>query len=303
MTMNCEQWQALLDAQLDGTLPGALRRRADAHRDGCADCAALHAAALELRALREAAPNPALTDAILALTSGPVCERVESLLPERVDGALLADDAALVDAHLEHCASCAALDASLRWLAGALPALAPPAPDATFTAALLAALDDAPRRHPLVDVAARWRRLWQRPRFALEMAYAVTLLALSLTSLPFSPFRQAPGRALSLLKGHEAGLASALPAPIDLSSMTASVSQRGESAREWSGRRLERGRQHVDRGMAAVKACARDLWGDLKTFVQDLRRGDLAAASARLSVLAGDLKRLHYASRHNDDNA
>ena len=29
----------------------------------------------------------------------------------------------------------------------------------------------------------------------------------------------------------------------------------------------------------------------------------LAAASARLSVLAGDLKRLHYASRHNDDNA
>ncbi|HEU4952444.1 MAG TPA: zf-HC2 domain-containing protein [Holophagaceae bacterium] len=110
--------------------------------------------------------DPELTRSILGRTSGAPCARLRTLACDLVDGALTPDEAALAQAHLDHCTACAILVSALRASADLLPALADLDPGPGFTARVLWATSLLPEPAP-----SGWARLLQRPRIALELAY------------------------------------------------------------------------------------------------------------------------------------
>lgn len=242
--------------------------------------------------------NEELTAAILAATSGSPCARAEALLPCLADGELSDEERALLTAHLAHCAPCRALAQSLAWLEHTLPAMATAEPDPRFTAEVLAAIAqaDASAALPRLDerLADWWRRSWRRPRFALEAAYAATLLIVALTATPVSPLREAPREALALLRGESSSLATALP--LDLTRVTDSLAGAGDAAVDSGARNLRAAKQDLSARLGAWRQrllpALRELWQDLRALLRSLQRRNLAAASSSLSEVLGDLKRI-----------
>lgn len=152
---------------------------------------------------------------VLARTSGSACDRACGLLPELTDGSLELLDRQLVRRHLEHCAGCRALAVTLGWLGGELASLVELDPGPDFTAGVLArtsgrgAAAQARRTAQvaqsgpggLMDRLGQW---WQdrilRPGFALQAAYAATVILVLLTATPISPLRGAPQKALAVVQ-------------------------------------------------------------------------------------------------------
>jgi hypothetical protein len=140
-----------------------------------------------------------LIGAVIRRTSGGACGRAEELLaefgprrsaaptPEDVDSA----DLALLEAHLEHCAACAALARNLAIAAETLPSLAEFEPGPSFTAGVLAATSRAEPATFAERVAAYWHAWLARPRFAYEVAYVATILVLVIVGNPASRLQAA----------------------------------------------------------------------------------------------------------------
>ena len=112
-----------------------------------------------------------LTRSILARTSGSPCQRLQALACAFVDGALEPGQGALVRAHLDHCAGCAALVAALRESSTILATLAGADPGPGFTRRVLAATSLAPPCQDEGSWRSTWARLLHRPRICLEAAY------------------------------------------------------------------------------------------------------------------------------------
>ncbi len=231
---------------------------------------------------------------VLARTSGSACERACGLLPDLTDGSLAAMDRQLVQRHLEHCAPCRAVAVALGWLGPELAARAELDPGPGFTAAVLARTSGrseaahARRRAAVAETGPgglmhRLGRWWQehilRPGFALQTAYAATVVLVLLTALPVSPFRGAPGKALEVVQAGPA----ALPAVAHASRW---LEVRADSTNAVLGRHLDRGGASLaarnDRSAPARTACGRRL----DEAFTDLRGGHAGeAARAILDAL------------------
>ena len=103
--------------------------------------------------------------------------------------------------HLSGCEPCATLSIVLAELATDLPALAEMNPGERFTAEVVART--VPRRRAsrrgetprwVERLVQGWDRMIRRPRFALEGAYAMTLLLLVIVGVPGALVAGAPGR-------------------------------------------------------------------------------------------------------------
>ena len=155
--------------------------------------------------------NEDFVQRVLGATSGSACARAEALLPDLADGRLEGLDRQLVQAHLEHCGRCRDLAVTLTWVAPLLPELAEVDPGPDFLAGVLARTSRAPAEAALDEarpgVFGRllrrghhwWRRQVQRPAFAVEFAYAATLVLLLLTAVPGAPLKGTPDRALRVV--------------------------------------------------------------------------------------------------------
>ncbi len=151
---------------------------------------------------------------VLARTSGGACAKALGLLPDLTDHRLEDLDRQLVQAHLEHCAPCRQVAVTMGWLGHLLPTMAEVDPGPVFTAAVVArtsgALSPAEKAvraggnfgpAGLLDRLGRWwQRQLEKPQFALQFAYVATVLILALTATPWSPLKQAPGKALGLVQ-------------------------------------------------------------------------------------------------------
>ncbi len=201
--MHCAAFMVQLDAFMAGELAVDSRSEMQHHASQCERCAsvleAMHSTGAESKT---DADTEAFVASLLQRTTGSTCARAQSHLPDRVDGALARDDAALVDVHLRHCQSCAGLAAVLGALRRDLPALALADPGAEFTLAVLAATRTRPRTSLTLGerLASTWRLLAARPRLALEFATAACFLLMLLCGLPFSPFRPLPQHALAVIQ-------------------------------------------------------------------------------------------------------
>ncbi|MFQ5526429.1 MAG: anti-sigma factor family protein [Thermoanaerobaculia bacterium] len=192
--MNCREFERGLEALSDGAAPAALRAYEE-HAATCGACSEL----LALARLPASEPGD-LVAGVLSRTSGSACRQAEARLPEFVDGLLSsADGRELVAAHLEHCSSCSGLIVELERLAADLPRLAIVEPDVGLVDAVLR------RTLPLpVQLrrwwAAAWPRWVRRPRFATELAYALTLVLVVAFGTPVSPLQAMPERALDFAR-------------------------------------------------------------------------------------------------------
>ena len=173
MKLDCAGFELRLEAFVENRLA---RRELDAvaeHAASCVDCREF------LALCAEGAPPEHeidLTHAVLTRTSGSACARARERLAEPPTAPL---DAALVQAHLSACANCTALANVLSRLAVDLPLLAALDPGEGFVERVLARTRPRTRRAPWRDRwAAAWQHLVFRPRFALESAYVLTLVAL-----------------------------------------------------------------------------------------------------------------------------
>jgi hypothetical protein len=151
----------------------------------------------------------AFVDGVLGRTTGPACGRALAQLDDLLDDRLAGLDRQLVQAHLTHCTGCRQLAVTLGWLNPLLPAMAQLEPGPEFLAGVLARTTQTTTRasasHPtgaagLMDRLGRW---WEgrvvRPDFALQVAYAATVVLVLLTATPISPLRGVPGQALQLV--------------------------------------------------------------------------------------------------------
>jgi len=231
---------------------------------------------------------------VLARTSGSACERACGLLPDLTDGALEAMDRQLVQRHLEHCGPCRAVAVTLGWLGPELAARAELDPGPGFTAAVLARTTGRTeaaraRRHAAVASAGpgglmhRLGGWWQehilRPGFALQAAYAATVILVLLTALPVSPFRGAPGKALAVVQAGPAALPGVAHASHWLSARTDSTAAAVRSGLDRTGDSL------ADRNARSAPARAA-LGTHLDAAFTDLRGGHTGdAARAFLDAL------------------
>jgi hypothetical protein len=115
--------------------------------------------------------NPeALTQAILARTSGSPCQRFHMLACDYVDGELDEAQRSLLRRHMDHCVDCSALVRALTESQTVLPTLDQMDPGPWFTQRVLRNTSQRPIPRSF-DARAVWRKLMHRPRIALETAY------------------------------------------------------------------------------------------------------------------------------------
>jgi len=134
---------------------------------------------------------------VMQRTSGSPCERAHLLLARAEEG--LAEDGGLLALHLGGCPECAAMARALVHLRTDLPCLAELDPGAGFVAGVMAATVGTaqPVRESFWSRAAEtWERLAERPRLALEGAYAAAVVVLLVFGLPSASLAELPARAL-----------------------------------------------------------------------------------------------------------
>lgn len=188
---DCREFESLLEGWVAGTLDRTARRAAEAHLAGCPDCREL----VELARLPD--DGAELTATVLAATSGAACARTEESLPAYLEAGPSGLDRQLVALHLETCPACRRLASILTAMEHALPRLAELRVPATFTRDVLATLgalrhsSPSPTPVPAEPIGARlargwraaWPRLIRRPRFATELAYALTVVGILIVQM------------------------------------------------------------------------------------------------------------------------
>lgn len=196
--MNCAELEALLEELAAGALDEGRQTACETHLLGCERCAGL----AELATVPVAAGvdgEAGLAADILRRTSGGACDSAEEMLATRGETPLPAAENSLLAVHLTHCDGCRALDRALAALERDLPTLCELSPGPAFVARVMAA------SLPLGTRLRRWgQRAWprwvRRPRFALEMAYALTALFVVLFNIPGTPLAAMPRQAIDLAR-------------------------------------------------------------------------------------------------------
>ncbi len=212
--MDCAKIEDLLFEHLEGRLEDGDARLLREHIDDCARCRELATlvgdghddivgklpADLDLLAEIEAPPD--LVPGVLERTSGSPCERARLLLaaaPEERHG----DALTLLSGHVASCVECSRVAGALARMELELPELAELDPGDGFTEAVLARTAAVtPTRTPSLRarLAAMWERAAQRPRFALEAAYAGAVVAFLFFGLPSATWADMPARAFEGLR-------------------------------------------------------------------------------------------------------
>jgi predicted anti-sigma-YlaC factor YlaD len=167
--MSCGQIQELLDDFISKKLDDRLKAQVQSHLDVCPDCKGLVSILSDDLPSFDAAAPAHLAASVLERTSGSACGAAIERLPDFVDRELHGVESDLVSLHLHDCSDCRAIECAIRQLAVDLPTLAQADLGPQFTRQVLAATSESVSK--LESLAAVWRRIVQRQRFAFEAAY------------------------------------------------------------------------------------------------------------------------------------
>lgn len=197
--MNCREFEVRLEALLDGHLDSAGRQVCISHAQACAACSELLAAVGGWTPDAGGAASGPLTAAVLERTIGSACGQARMHLPAHVDRELDSVDRELIELHLEDCAECQRLAATLVALRRELPRVAELPLDTQFATEVLAAT--VRRRAPLKRWWLQHWSLWvQRPRFAMEAAYVGVLVVMLVLGAFSTPVAALPQKGLQLMQ-------------------------------------------------------------------------------------------------------
>jgi hypothetical protein len=180
--VDIEQWLGLY---LEGKLTGGIRQSLEEHLNQCSDCQTV-VSIFRQTGERNCAD---LTDIIIESTSGPLCPRIKSSLPDWMDGVLKREDFQLIEHHLDSCLSCRQMAQAMREVQAGLAQLVPVSLPENLTQQILDATSLS-KHNPYVfslksgvKLRSFWEKFTLRPRFSLEAAYIGALLMFTLVSL------------------------------------------------------------------------------------------------------------------------
>ena len=286
--MDCASFEDLLFESLDACLAAPDAERMRAHSGACTRCR-------DLAALMSGGPDsvPAevpvdLVAGVLDRTSGGSCGRAQLLLAEGADRALGADGG-LLASHLGTCTECTSVARALVQLLHQLPQLAELDPGDAFVGEVMAAtVGIAATTRPvtmlraplLVHIEELWERAVQRPRLALEGAYAGIVVLVLVFGLPSQSLAELPSRAFDGIRQ------GGVKVEIAVSSGMGEMAEFGRST--WinstehaveflaSTERGSRAASRLESGLRAWAGATRDMaariWNELlEPFVEDLR--------------------------------
>ena len=195
--MNCREFEDRLEVLLGAHRGDPAFDDALDHARGCPRCARLLAIARGEIVLHDAGA-PDLTSSVMRATVGDPCEALGERICDWIDGKAAVGEAELIEGHLAHCVACGPLAEELRRLNADLPAFREIDPGAGFVEDVLLSTSRRRKRaraRPRATIfSLDWRRLMQRPRIALELAYGGAFLLYLLVGTPASPLREAGGR-------------------------------------------------------------------------------------------------------------
>jgi hypothetical protein len=189
--MNCARFARILADYHEGEISPEEKAMAEAHLEKCPSCRKLLEVTCGEADILPVGMRENLTRSILELTSGgPACPRVESLLWDFGAGQQPPEESSLIALHLDHCANCRSMAATLGLIQEILPTLAEIDPGESFTQEVVCATSGMRRHRPYMKsrLGAWWNRMVQRPRFALESAYVCTIVLFFIFS-PLLPLR------------------------------------------------------------------------------------------------------------------
>jgi len=172
-----------------GSVPASLAAwpQCQEHASACESCRRWCATFAEGAELWRVETGADLAMPVMAATGGAPCDRARELLASSRDMVLDPTDTSLLAAHAARCVECRTFAATLASIADALPTLAEWDPGPGFAAAVLARTSLRPAEPSWGDWRrAAWQRLVQRPRFAWEAAYVVTLCWLLIFGHPIT---------------------------------------------------------------------------------------------------------------------
>jgi predicted anti-sigma-YlaC factor YlaD len=195
--MNCESFDARLDALLAGRCSPGEWDEAEAHLATCATCRRLFDAMAGRAGDLDDEGHETLAAAVVAKTSGSgrACASARDRLCDFVDGGLDAFDRELIEGHLARCADCSALAHAVAEQTRLLSTLVTLAPRSGIVRDVLAATSRKPIEPGVADRMLAWiGRAAERPRFSLEVAYVMTVLLLVVLGNPVAAFREATVR-------------------------------------------------------------------------------------------------------------
>lgn len=278
--VNCRDFEQKLERLLSGELPPDAAARVEAHRADCTRCARL----LDIvrgQHVPDDMADDAFVAALLEKTVGSACGRAEAQLCAWVDGELDAVDAALVAQHVEHCDACATLAVTLRALAHDLADMAEIDPGAAFTRHVLERTSRAARQPAhgwITRLRDEWQALLLRPRAALELATAGSLVLVLLCGLPFSPMREMPRQALHLAQVNPVAVAAH-----GLGEAQPLWSDYVVPAWDASGARLVERAQSAAESFTASRPHAVAAWDSLQTHTAEVGHGLWERDGARVA--------------------
>jgi hypothetical protein len=185
--MDCSHFAEVLASFQEGSLSPVEQSAAQAHLAECSTCRRLLEISRGEIDMLPQAQHDALAHCILQRTSGPACARVESSLWDFIEGDMSAEDACLLSLHLENCAACRSVAEDLVLIQQELPEMAEINPPESFAREVVSATRALRPGRSVLNTGFRawWDRMVQRPRFALEVAYAGALVLFIAFSLPF----------------------------------------------------------------------------------------------------------------------
>lgn len=274
--MDCATFEGLLFESLDACLGTSDEERMRAHAQACTRCRELTAL---ISGGVEGVPPEVPVDlvaGVLDRTSGGSCGRAQLLLAEGADRAL-GEDGGLLTIHLGTCAECAAVARALVRLRHELPALAELHPGDAFVAEVLAVTvglattvdpATAPRVPLLVRIEEIWERAVQRPRLALEGAYAGIVVLVLVFGLPSQSLAELPARAFGGIRQEgikvERAVSSGLGELVDLGRSTWAHSSGRAAAYFAAAEHVPRAASWVERARRAWAGAVRELAAGLR---------------------------------------
>ncbi len=204
--IDCRNFTERLGQFLEGKISAGEKTLFEEHLRRCDRCGELAAIHEEGKDRFPVEPPAGMVEAILRDTGGSPCAGARQQLAEYQDGSLGRVDSDLVGMHLEGCGDCAALSLVLARMAADLPLLAEMETDDRFVPDVLAGTVFRPKKAALLAgrIAAGWKTLLARPRFAWEGAYIGTFLFVLAFGIPSTPLAEGPRRALDFVKSSTA---------------------------------------------------------------------------------------------------
>ena len=196
--MDCNRIHELLDGWLAESLPPEQARAFRAHVDTCAECADV--VAVLSGSERMTLPDEQVVRPVVAATTGRGCSRVHEIIAGDPDASAL--ELSWARDHAAGCSHCERVASVIEELPRILPTFASIDPGPDFTAEVLLATLEKPSLWDVFvtrigDYARRWQ---QRPAFAQELSYALTVGLVLLTIIPGSPLQGLPRQALSVVQ-------------------------------------------------------------------------------------------------------